>query len=318
VNGRRVATLLGGGALAAGAVVFAVRFPWREMVAAVQRADWTLLLAAVLINITAMVAKGWAWHLLLRPVAPHRWRSAQAATFVGAAVNCLSVAVGGEAARIHVLAQRDGVRYRDAAAGVVISRIAEGLALVLFVVGIASFLPPQGWARVLRIGAWSALFLMLWAWAAARRGVPARYMPAWLTRLFDAAWSSVSPRTIAAPVALGLFNWFAEWATFHLTILALGIPVTAAGSLTALLAANLGGIPRLTPGNVGVLQASVVLALAVHGHPQGPALAAGLALQAVQTLPMLAIGFGFAGRDVLQLLRASEPPSARTMPLAGA
>ncbi|MEO6058327.1 MAG: hypothetical protein ABIQ49_16000, partial [Gemmatimonadales bacterium] len=70
----------------------------------------------------------------------------------------------------------------------------------------------------------------------------------------------------------------------------------------ALVLANVGGILRLTPGNVGVLQGAVVLALAPLGVEAARAVAAGLALQAVHVLPVLVIGIALVGRHGLREL----------------
>jgi uncharacterized membrane protein YbhN (UPF0104 family) len=80
-------------------------FPWEDTLATLVNANYWVLGAALVINLSSLVAKGWAWHLLLKPVAPNRWRTAQEANLVGAAVNNVSIAVGGEAARIHYIAQ---------------------------------------------------------------------------------------------------------------------------------------------------------------------------------------------------------------------
>jgi uncharacterized membrane protein YbhN (UPF0104 family) len=85
---------------------------------------------------------------------------------------------------------------------------------------------------------------------------------------------------------------------------AVHVEVTPLGALTALVAANVGGALRLTPGNVGVFQGSLMLALAPFHVPADAAFAAGLVLQAVQTLPVLAAGTWLAGADALRGARA--------------
>ena len=91
------------------ALKFFAGFPWRVTVAALFAADPWLLAVALVVNLSSLVAKGWAWHLILKPVAPHTWRAAQEANLVGSAVNDLSVAVAGEVARVHLIAREAGV-----------------------------------------------------------------------------------------------------------------------------------------------------------------------------------------------------------------
>jgi uncharacterized membrane protein YbhN (UPF0104 family) len=113
---------------------------------------------------------------------------------------------------------------------------------------------------------------------------------------------------LVAAVLLACLNWLLQWASFHWTIAATHIPVHPSISLSALVAANAAGLLRLTPGNFGVLQGSMILAMEGFGIPVSAALAAGLALQAVQVLPELAIGIALTGiRGLGQLIRKSTP-----------
>jgi uncharacterized membrane protein YbhN (UPF0104 family) len=97
-------------------------------------------------------------------------------------------------------------------------------------------------------------------------------------------------------------NWAAQWLTFHWAIVATHVSTSAAVSLSALVVANLGGIVRITPGNVGVLQASLALGMLAFGIPGDQALAAGLTLQAVQVIPVVAIGVALVGAQGLRSL----------------
>jgi uncharacterized membrane protein YbhN (UPF0104 family) len=81
---------------------------------------------------------------------------------------------------------------------------------------------------------------------------------------------------------------------------ALGVPRPLAAALLIIPALDLAGILPLTPGNVGVSSAAVAFALSAHGAASDVAVAAGIALGAVETLTTLALGCGsllyFAGR----------------------
>jgi uncharacterized membrane protein YbhN (UPF0104 family) len=100
---------------------------------------------------------------------------------------------------------------------------------------------------------------------------------------------------LIGPTALGLLSWAAEWATYHLTLRAVHVPASYAASFTALIAVNLGGVVRLTPANVGVMQAAMVGALLPFGIAADQAVASGLALQAIEVLPILALALMVAG-----------------------
>jgi uncharacterized membrane protein YbhN (UPF0104 family) len=291
------------------AVRFALSFPWAGTVDTIVDADWWLLAAASVANLVSLAAKGWAWHLLLRPAAPHRWRTAQAATFVGAAVNSVSVAVSGEAARIQVAASRDGVPVGAAVWSLVWARVIEAVALVLFLAVALAMIPTNGWLRTLEVSAWLVLLLLVLLtvfgiWPRLVGLLPAGWRPQ-----LQGPSGAIEPARLVAPLALAVVNWVAQWITYHWAIGATHVSTSAAVSLVALVAANLGGFFRVTPGNVGVLQASLVLGMLAFGIAEDQALAAGLALQAVQVLPVIAIGVALVGAQGLRSLSAKRAES---------
>ena len=295
------------GLLAAGfAVKFLLAFPWRATWTALLEANpWILALACV-VNLSSLVAKGWAWHLILKPVAPHSWRVAQAANLVGAAVNNLAVAVVGEAARVRLIAQRAGVPVEAAVWSVVWTRVAEALALALFLVMAPSVLQLDRWLRVVQVGAGMALgVVVLLAWARGWSWL-AEQLPAKARSRIAVLGSMGKGGRLFVPTLLGLCNWGTQWATYHLVLQATRVPVTPAASFTALIAANLSGLLRPTPANVGVTQAALAVGLLPFGIAPEQAVAAGLALQGLQVFPVLALGAMVTGWRLLKLEREIE------------
>jgi uncharacterized membrane protein YbhN (UPF0104 family) len=293
------------------AVRFALSFPWAGTINAIAGADWLLLVAASLVNIASLVAKGWAWHLVLLPSAPHRWRTAQAATLVGAAVNSVSVSLSGEAARVQLAATRDGVPLRAGIWSLVWCRLIEGVALMLFLAAVLAVIPTEPWMRPVEAGAWLSLggLTLVWLFGAGPRLlalVPARWRPP----IQDG--KRLTARRLVAPFALSVVNWAAQWLTFHWALVATHVSTSAAVSLSALVMANLGGVFRITPGNVGVLQASLALGMLFFGIPGDQALAAGLALQAVQVIPVVALGLALVGAQGLRSLGAKRAETVGT------
>jgi uncharacterized membrane protein YbhN (UPF0104 family) len=71
--------------------------------------------------------------------------------------------------------------------------------------------------------------------------------------------------------------------------------VSGAAAFTALLAANLGSLGRLTPGGIGLMQAAIVGALLPFGIGAERAVAGGLVLQAIQVLPVLGLAGALVG-----------------------
>ncbi|MEP6572479.1 MAG: lysylphosphatidylglycerol synthase transmembrane domain-containing protein [Gemmatimonadota bacterium] len=285
---------------------FLLRFPWRETLVVLAATNGPLLVAAALINLTSFIFKGWAWQLLLKPVAPVRWRTAQEALFVGSAVNNIAVSVSGEAARVHIVMQRDGVPAGAAIASVIWSRIVEGMSLAIFLVAFSWFFELPGWMRMLRLAlaiAFGVLFLVmrlrLWPQLSAR-------LPERLRLLLRPVFAVAGGAHLGWPIILCLCNWLAEWLTFHLAILATGAPIPYAVSLVALVFANIGGIPRVTPANIGILQASIIVGMLPFGIPEERAAAAGVALQAVQVFPVIGVALLLTGwKGLRSLMRSS-------------
>ena len=295
------------GLLAAGfAVKFLLAFPWRATWTALLEANPLILALACVVNLSSLVAKGWAWHLILKPVAPHSWRVAQAANLVGAAVNNLAVAVVGEAARVRLIAQRAGVPVEAAVWSVVWTRVAEALALALFLVMAPSVLQLDRWLRVVQVGAGMALgVVLLLAWARGWSWL-AEQLPAKARARMVVLGSMGKGGRLFVPTLLGLCNWGTQWATYHLVLQATRVPVTPAASFTALIAANLSGLLRPTPANVGVTQAALAVGLLPFGIAPEQAVAAGLALQGLQVFPVLALGAMVTGWRLLKLEREIE------------
>jgi uncharacterized membrane protein YbhN (UPF0104 family) len=284
------------------ALHFGLTFPWARTFEALADADWLLLAAASGVNILSLAAKAGTWYILLSRLAPVSLATAQAATFVGAAVNSISISVSGEAARAQVAGSRDGVSFGAAAASLVATRLVEALGLIVFLGLAFVVLPPWPSARplgLLLIGLAAAVMLgyRLVPW----HRVHSRALGRWHESFVRIA-AVQGRRGMAAAVALAASSWLAQWFTYHWSISATHVAITPAVSLAALVMANIAGILRLTPGNIGVMQGSLILGLSAFHVPAANALAGGLALQAVEVLPVLAIGLAIVGRRGLRQL----------------
>jgi uncharacterized membrane protein YbhN (UPF0104 family) len=295
--------------LAAGLAVGAFglfRFPWRETMLALSEADPRLLAAALLANLVSPVAKASAWHYLLRFAGPFRWRTAQEATFAGSAVSNLTVSVTGEAARVGCAVARDGVAVEAAVTSIALSRVAEAIGLAVFLIVIPLLLPLPPLLHRTDAGAIVVLVVLAALGIAGRRiRLPRRFRGA-AEKLSGTLRLVRNPARMIWPSALALVNWASQWATFYFALRAFHIPSPAAASFTGLVATNVGGALRASPGNVGIFQASLVVALLpFHVTPQR-AVAAGLAIQALQIVPIQTLAAIFFGWRQLSRARASR------------
>ena len=288
------------------------RFPWIAAARAMAGADPMLLGLALCANLAALFAKGWAWHLLLRPAAPHRFRVAQEANMIGAAVNNLSVSVVGELERIRYLASSERLPMATVAVSVVWARAIEGAALALVLVSASAFLDFHWGVRLVQLAAALAILLLLaLAWIGRSRPTPAGW-PRPVRELAVAFGTIGSPRRILAPLALALVNWGGEWVTLRAAFLAVHAHVSWAASLTALLAINVAGGARLLPANVGILQVALAAVLIPLQVSSAHVMAAGILFQGIQVFPVLLLALVVVGRRPLSVAWTSARPSGST------
>jgi uncharacterized membrane protein YbhN (UPF0104 family) len=113
---------------------------------------------------------------------------------------------------------------------------------------------------------------------------------------------------LAAPALLALSNWVGQWASYHFALVAAGIALPAQASLAVMLVTNFAGLLRLTPANLGTMQAGFVAALLPFGVPAAQALGASLLLQAGQIIPLMAVALALVGWNGMRDLLTQKAP----------
>ncbi len=292
--------------------VFAVwalwHFPWADTGRAIEHASVWPLLLAIVVNLAGLVARGWAWSLLLKPAAPHRLKIALEATLLGAAVASVSIAVAGEGSRVRFIARRDDVPPKLALAAIVWSRVIEGVALVGVLVVVPPLLHIPGQVRWLSLGAAVVVLIGAALLALRRRFSLSRHLPRFTRKAVETMKRiPLGGRRLTGPLLLSFAHWITQWATYHLAFVATGVSVPIAASFAAVVVANLAWVFRFTPGNIGVMQGSIALAMLPFGVPSGTAVVAGVLLQALQVIPTTALAATLIGvRGLGKLVREEE------------
>ena len=291
---------------AAFAIHFGWTFPWSRTLDLLADCNWELLTAAGLVNIVSLTAKASTWYILLAGAAPLRIWTAQTATFIGAAVNSVSISISGDVVRAQLASERDAVPFGMSAVALMLSRVVEAVALFALV-ALAWMMFPVG--RDWRVAGAAVLLLVaafvLW-WSRAPGERSESIAKGWRRELTELV-GRIRGRTASA-VGCAMLSWLGQWLTYYWSIRATHVDISPAATLAALLAANLAGILRLTPGNIGVMQGSLIVGMRAFGVRPGDALAGGLALQAIQVLPIRAIATALVGRRGLRWIgqRRSE------------
>ena len=289
-----------------GLVLFARSVEWREVWRAMRGTSIGMLLVAALVNLASVALKGVRWWVFLKPMGVTSLWLAVRGTFVGAGLNNILVANGGEAARVVYVAREGNAPAAGVLATLALERLFEamGWAFTLSLAATVLSLPesltvvrPLALALLVVMTAF-LVYLLRHPGVAARTAVPGN---GWRERLrrfggdFMQSLRAVSsgPR-FAGALAISIAVWALQVATYHLTAMATGLPISIVGTLACLLAVNVGFGLRATPGNVGVFQ--MVYAVTAAGFGVNKDLATGTAflIQIQQILPVTLLGVAFA------------------------
>ena len=305
--------------------LFARKVEWSTTWEALRHADWTILLAALVVNLVSAATKAVRWWIFLRPVGAKSPGLAIRATFAGLGLNNILVANGGEAAKVVFVARQAHIPSATVLATVALERLFEllGYVVLLAAAPLVLTLPPSlGAVRPFALVALVAIGALL-VYLVRRPEAEAAITPVH-TRFMDRAkayWGRFvgtlggisTPGRFAAAMATSIAGWVLQVWTYHLTAHAAHLPIPLIGTIGALLAVNIGFALRATPGNVGVFQLMYAAAAGFFGMDADRAIAVAFLIQAQQIIPItligvaLAPGFVFGGEKIR---RGEEVPVA--------
>ncbi len=292
-----------------------------------------LVILALIANFASVWFKAVVWKTSLDTIPDHprfTYRQVVPAIFVGFLLNAALVARLGEVGRMFVLRRRvqkdSGVTLRmpTIAGTLVMEQIILGITLVVFVILMIVLLPnvPRqiidgvialtGAVVALVVGVIAVEILARWR---ARRNPdsrpPAKAASSWTSflRSVEAVLNGMasglellrSPRRGAFSLGAGMLSWATQLLGIWLTLRAFGIDSHTLGAAAAVfVASNVVGLVQITPGNVGVFQLAVALALRVsYGVDQTTAITFGIGLQVIEVALGAGLGFVFLSLEGL-------------------
>jgi phosphatidylinositol alpha-mannosyltransferase len=303
------------------------------------RPTWLLLGLGLMCS--AMVARGFAWHAILRaaPGAGHARRfDAMQGTFVGVLMSATLPARLGEPSRALIVARRLG-RARETlpvVLGTIVSQTLLNLVALAILGGVmfssvnllnghhkallaVAVAPAVALVAVLLAPAvLPAAALSRWA----RLGAVMGRLRANLVKVRAGLHVFRVPRLAAQATVGQLAAWALQWLSCFFLLMALGLDHRAglAGAAAVLFAVNVTAVIPATPSNLGVFQAATVAVLAGAYHVAVPdALAFGIVLQVVEVLTAVLMGMpallkeGLSWREVR--LRAMHAAPVKLGPL---
>lgn len=282
VSGAAVALLIGA----------AMRVDWHAAWMIIGKASPASLVAAVVINALSVVLRGVRWWLFLRGACAASLGLAIRGTLVGAGLNNVLLANGGEAARVLLVSNRVRVPRAAAIATLALDRLFDPLcfALVLLVATFTVPLPrPLASTRLTAALALGVCCVVLVALLRSRTDTARDEVASWrrhVLALRTHAAALSTPARVCGAFGISLLVWSMQIATFALVAHSTNEKLPLSGSVAAMLFTDIGCVVRATPGNVGFFQFAYELAARPFGVAPNAAVATALLLQIVQAIPV--------------------------------
>lgn len=280
---------------------------------------WEWVAAAIALNLVSVVVRAVAWRTVIdQAMPPPRpgFRSIFAAFSIGLLGNAALPGRIGELARVAVLANRLPRRglWATLAGTVFAHRVFDlivVIGLVLYVVAEAEI---PSWVRTSLVALMAlAGFLILVSIVSARRyhRSPLDGLGR-VRRLVTMARQGLGVMHAPLPAAGAVFFQALGWLTQFFAVYAamrgfrIDEPLVAAG--VVLLVMNVATVFPLWPGNVGLMQAAVALALVPYGIAYAHGFAFGLGLQAIEASVGVGFGLAFLAREGLSFAMLRRIP----------
>lgn len=309
-------------ALAVVVYLAATRPDWSGIGHALAEASAPWIVAAALVNVASLLIRGAGWLVCARQ-ATHRpipLVSGETAFQIGQGVNTVVPGRVGEPVKAYVLNRRLGGGADGFSAllgSVVVHRMMDVIPLVVVTGVVLAFGQLEGALRasVVATVAVSVAGLLVAARLAARPGRLPRSRRA--AELLHAAREGFMVLRVRGPflraAVLESVGWSVQIGVVWLGFAAFGIDAGPVAAAAVLIATNAATLVPLWPGNVGLVQVAVALALHPWGVDQTTGVAYGLALQGaeiVSALLLAAVAMAVEGLGVRDLLRRDGPETA--------
>jgi len=309
---------------------FAVAFPAVLLILCLRKFDlqlfltqmkevhWAYLLLATGATLGILVALATQWRLFLPPGRPVPFpRMFQVVSLFAMLVNTVPF-WGGHAFAIYLMGVKEKVGKTAALSVITLEQIADGFAKILVLAGVAFFCPFPEWMKagaqglvLLVLGVYLILFIFAYRF----RRDPARdelFKPIGWRRLlsFVALWAHHlhalrSFRKMMGGILLAVTMKGCELLAIFLVQISFGVDLPLYAPLLVLGALSLATMLPLSPGRLGVFEATVYWVYHSLGVNPTLALSLGLFIHMVHTLPFLLVGYavslklGFRKKEAL-------------------
>ena len=300
--------------LSAAAVVVLLRqVSARDLVHNIGQADPVWFVVACLLTILGYWLRSIRWGEILSPEARVPQGKLFATTMVGfLAINTLPARLG-ELVRAYALARSERIKTGTVLGSVVIERIFDLAALALFWALSLLFAPYPSWFRwsgYVTIGLSVAITVVLWLLHAGHYDTNSlasrllRLLPRWIKAPLQGPVASFAaglrvlgnPTTIGVSAFITLILWIVSGSVFLAVGQSMKLPLPLWSPLLLSFVVCVAIMVPSSPGFIGVLEGSCVVALALVGVDASRALAYGVVYHLTQILPLVVLGGFYALR----------------------
>jgi phosphatidylinositol alpha-mannosyltransferase len=302
-----------------------------EVLAELAGVSWPWVTLSVALNVLSVLMRGLSWrvvlHEALRPDRV-RLRDAESAYAVGQLANALLPARLGEPAKVVLLCRRlpAGLRaWPEVGGSVLAHRMLDVLPLSLLTILVVVASVDTGGVPAIGLPVIVGLVLLVAGALAARRAVQRRARAGRLAMMIEAARTGLAilraPRAMTTATLLQIAGWAVEVVAAWAALEAFGINESWAIAGLVVLVTNAATLVPFWPGNVGILQVAVALALEPAGVPYEIGIAYGIGLQAIELIAVLipgAVGLVHESLSFRGLIRLSKESVAARPPTPGA
>jgi uncharacterized protein (TIRG00374 family) len=286
-------------------------YDYSQIKMAILSVRWGWVALAVVLELAVYILHAWRWMTLLSPVErPRLWETVQA-IYIGLFASGVLPFRPGELIRGYLLAVWADIPISLTLTSMVIERVLDGTWVVL-AFGISAWFvsmprPLLDAAQVLAVGvlALAALFLyVLFRKQHAHSFLSGRNWGQKFLHVLDQIHQLGDGRALAASFGITCLYWIAQilpvWALFR----SYDMDLSIWDASVVLLIKTIGTVIPNAPGNLGVYQSVVVLALRILNVEHSVAQELSVLMWTAMTLPLLIVGFVavlLTGRSIAEI-----------------
>ena len=264
-----------------------------------------MLLIVAAATLFSTVMKGVRWWIFLRRSTTLRLGQVIRFTFAGLGLNAILLANAGEVIRVGLAARAAKARLATVLGSLASDKVVEILAFLAMAV-IAVLIQPTDLFPASKVVVPAVVaFGFFVAFVAYRGNSPENILEpvvtggwrgyvhkgkSFLVRFANEARMRLRGIDAVKAFGISLVYWPTQIIAFAAGAEAVGLHIPIVATVAAVVAVNLAGFIRATPGNVGVFQVFYALAVTRFGFPQEKAVAAAVLIQSVQLVTVIISG----------------------------